>query len=74
MYRRIVKLNGKKIIVFSRKTKVIECFIYSMKYFKQTAIKVNKNAWTIKFNNGLYDYTYILPKEFISNYCSGNLA
>lgn len=68
MYRRIVLFQGKKIIVFSQKRKVIECFEYSMKYFKQTGIKVNKNTWTIKFNNELYDYTFILPKEYIKHF------
>lgn len=68
MYRRIVKLNGKKIIMFSMAWKVIECFEYAIKHFKNTGTKENKNTYTVKFNNGLYDYTYILPKQYINKY------
>ena len=68
MYRRIVKLNGKQIIVFSMPWKVKECFVHAMKYFTQTGKTENKNTYTIKFNNGLYDYTYILPKTYINEH------
>lgn len=72
MYRRIVKMNGKKILVYSRKTDVINCFCYAMKYFKQTEdIKINKNTWTIKFENGIYSYTFVLPKDFIQDFLTG---
>ena len=68
MYRRITLFNGEKILVHSNKNNVIKCFEYAMKHYKQTQIKVNKNTWTIKFNNELYNYTFILPKEYIKHF------
>ena len=68
MYKRITLINGKKWRTITIKNAVIESFCYAMKYFKQTSIKVNKKTWTIKFNNSDYDYTFVLPKDFIRNF------
>ena len=71
MYKRITMINGKKYRVVTIKNAVIECFCYAMKYYTQTSIKVNKTTWTIKFNNGEYDYTFVLPKDFMRDFTMG---
>lgn len=73
MYRRIVMLNGKRILLCSIKNTVIQCFDYSMKYFVITDIKVNKKTWTIKFKNELYNYTFVLPKEIAKKYINNEI-
>ena len=71
MFRKIVKFQGKKMLVYGFKDTVIEHFIYASKYYTNTDIQVNKCNWTIKFNNGLYDYTFILPNDFIRDFTMG---
>ena len=71
MYKRITLFNGKKLRTVTIKNAVIECFCYAMKYFEQTSIKINKKTWTIKFISGEYGYTFVLPKDFMRDYCNG---
>ena len=73
MYRKIVKFHGKKIALFTIKHTVIEHFLYAAKYYTNTGIQINKNTWSVKFDNGIYSYTFVLPKDFIRSFVNNEI-